>query len=107
MMLGFLLKTRDFFAKTGNLQNLGIFCKNREFLQKPGIYKSRDFLQKPGIYKSRDFLQKPGIYKSRYFWQKPGIFTGFLYKITRFFVEFKLLLTLVLTVNARRSIKNG
>ena len=37
-------KSRDFlqkpgiFAKTGNLQNLGIFCKNREFLQKPGIF---------------------------------------------------------------------
>ena len=83
-------KNREFlqkpgiFAKTGNLQNLGIFCKNREFLQKPGIYKISGF-----FCKNREFLQKPGIYKisgffckNREFLQKPGI-----YKISGFFCK--------------------
>ena len=88
MKLSLFLQKPGFFAKTGNLQNLGIFCKNREFT------KSRDFLQKPGIYKIPGFfaktgnLQNLGIFcKNRDFLQKQGIFTGFLYKITRFLLN--------------------
>ena len=75
--LGIFCKSRDFLQISGFFANLGIFCKSRDFLQISGFFanlgifcKSRDFTK---CVFSRDFF----FLNSREFLQKPGFYKVF------------------------------